>query len=116
MRREPDPRRLIIATVLTATAALALTQGCGGSTGLRAARQGDRPALARAIATDRAAGRLDRSTLSELAEATASLDLRASDAASLEFRAQEVAPCATHVQSALESRSGTHDRGGAAAS
>jgi hypothetical protein len=108
MHGAPGVARVVVVT-LTAIAA-----ACSSSPALRAAEDGDRAALGKAIAAHQAHGNLSNHEAASLARAVAERDLKTATPAEAILRVRDVLPCARELDAALSARMATHDDAGAA--
>ena len=95
--------------------AAAFLPGCASSPAMRAAENGDRPALKREIGAREKTGSLSNDDAAKLARAVASREIASAPKDQATARVREVRACAPELDSALASRMKTHDAAGAEA-
>ena len=100
--------------VIGGTVGALVISACGASAGVRAARTGDRSAVAAYVAPLHQKGKLTGDEAAALARATLEHELAAAKGEDAVQRVSDVRPCAYELSAALAVRTTTHDEAGAA--
>jgi hypothetical protein len=100
---------------LAAGFACAATAACAASPALRAANDGDYPALRHALAERQRAGNLPIGEAASIAQAVAAHEIHAAPPAEAADRVEDAAACARELDAALGDRMRIHDAAGAEA-
>src|SRR6266542_1517724 len=110
------PQSVRLATLALLACAAVGSAACSAAWSVRAARSGNLEGLKNAIARERAAGKLDRCRVRDIAKEVGSREIRGAPPAQALLRIDEAFACTSPLSAALEERARASDDIGAAAS